>query len=191
MRTITISCGTVRCWRCWRASSSAAQGLCAVGGQVNAESVGACAEEATPGERYRRLRIVRSKIESLFVDLFLEAHETPPESIVLDLDATDDPLHERDQEGRFFHGYYGGYCYLPLYVFAASICWQRSCAGRTSTAARKRGWRRDGSGGGTDPQRWPKVRITLQADSGFARELMAWCESNAVDTCLDWPRTRV
>jgi Transposase DDE domain group 1 len=66
--------------------------------------------------RYHKISHAPGAIEGLFVDLFLEAHKQPPKQIILDLDATDDPLHG-EQEGRFFHGYYGGYCYLPLYVF--------------------------------------------------------------------------
>lgn len=72
--------------------------------------------EAHSVSRYRKIRPEPTRIESLFVDLFLEAHAKEPQEIVLDLDATDDPLHG-EQEGRFFHGYYGGYCYLPLYIF--------------------------------------------------------------------------
>jgi hypothetical protein len=94
--------------------------------------------------------------------------------------AADDPLHGR-QEGRFFHGYYDCYCYLPLYIFcgrhllAAKL--RRSnidaCAGAVEEAARIVGRIR---------RRWPRVRILLRADSGFAREgLMAWCEQNRVD----------
>src|SRR5215469_13533005 len=66
--------------------------------------------------RYHRIAWDGAKIEALFVDLFLEAHPQPPKQIILDLDATDDPLHGH-QEGRFFHGYYDCYCYLPLYIF--------------------------------------------------------------------------
>jgi hypothetical protein len=66
--------------------------------------------------RYHKIGHDAAAIERLFVDLFLEAHKTPPEAIILDLDATDDPLYGH-QEGRFFHGYYDCYCYLPLYVF--------------------------------------------------------------------------
>ena len=119
-------------------------------------------------------------IEALFVALFLEAHATPPERIILDLDATDDPLHGH-QEGRFFHGYYDCYCYLPLYVFCA----------RHLLAAKLRRSNIDASAGAVDEverivteirTRWPRVKIVLRADSGFAREeLMAWCEANAVD----------
>jgi hypothetical protein len=119
-------------------------------------------------------------IEGLFVDLFLEAHKTPPTEIILDLDATDDPLHGH-QEGRFFHGYYDCYCYLPLYVFC----------GRHLLAAKLRRSNIDASAGVVEEverivdqirARWPRVKILLRADSGFARnELMAWCEANAVD----------
>ncbi len=116
----------------------------------------------------------------MFVELFLEAHRTPPEEIILDLDATDDPLHGH-QEGRFFHGYYDCYCYLPLYVFC----------GRHLLAAKLRRSNIDASAGavaeverivGQIRARWPRVKIMLRADSGFAREeLMAWCEANGVD----------
>ena len=119
-------------------------------------------------------------IEALLVDLFLEAHARPPKEIVLDLDATDDPLHGH-QEGRFFHGYSDGYCCLPLYVFC----------GRHLLAARLRPSNIDASAGAIEEvarivaqvrARWPRTRILLRADSGFAREaLMAWCEGNRVD----------
>ena len=139
-------------------------------------------EHAPAGEpsRYRRIGHDGAAIERLFVELFLEAHAAPPEQIVLDLDATDDPLHGR-QEGRFFHGYYDGYCYLPLYVFC----------GRHLLAAKLRRANIDASAGAREEvarivgqvrERWPATRIVLRADSGFARdELMAWCEANGVD----------
>jgi hypothetical protein len=130
--------------------------------------------------RYHKISHDGAAIEALFVDLFLEAHERPPKQIVLDLDATDDPLHGH-QEGRFFHGYYDCYCYLPLYVFC----------GRHLLAARLRSSNIDGSAGAVEEvarivcqirMRWPKTRVLLRADSGFAREaLMAWCEINRVD----------
>jgi len=114
------------------------------------------------------------------VDIFLEAHRRAPEQITLDLDATDDPLHGH-QEGRFFHGYYNCYCYLPLYVFC----------GRHLLAAKLRRSNIDASAGAVEEiarivvqirKRWPRVRILLRGDSGFAREaLMAWCEANRVD----------
>jgi hypothetical protein len=130
-------------------------------------------------DRYHRIGHDPRAIEGLFVDLFLEAHAKPPERIVLDLDATDDPLHGH-QEGRFFHGYYDCYCYLPLYIFC----------GRHLLAAKLRRANIDASAGAVEEiarivdqirARWPSVEILLRADSGFARdELMAWCEDNGV-----------
>lgn len=130
--------------------------------------------------RYKKISYEAEAIERLFVELFLEAHAVAPEEIVLDLDATDDPLHG-DQEGRFFHGYYGAYCYLPLYVTCGDhllVAKQRTsdidaAAGAVQEIERVVGQIR---------ARWPKVRITLRADGGFARQdLMAWCEDNGVD----------
>jgi hypothetical protein len=125
----------------------------------------------------------------VFVELFLEAHRTRPEEIILDLDATDDPLHGH-QEGRFFHGYYDCYCYLPLYI---------TC-GRHLLAAKLRRANIDASAGSCEEvarivaqvrTRWPKVRIIIRADSGFARdELMSWCEENRVDYVLGLARNR-
>jgi hypothetical protein len=130
--------------------------------------------------RYHKISYDSAMIEGLFVDLFLDAHGAPPGQIILDLDATDDPLHGH-QEGRFFHGYYDNYCYLPLYIFC----------GRHLLAAKLRPANIDGSAGAIEEvarivaqirQRWPAVRILLRADSGFCREtLMAWCENNGVD----------
>jgi hypothetical protein len=115
--------------------------------------------------------------------LFLEAQAAAAKQIILDLDATDDPIHG-EQEGRFFHGYYGGYCYLPLYIFC----------GEHLLAAKLRPADRDGSAGSIEElarivarirQQWPRVRIIIRADSGFCREpLMAWCEANEVDFVL-------
>jgi hypothetical protein len=119
-------------------------------------------------------------IEGVFVDLFLEAQRRAPPQLILDLDATDDPLHGH-QEGRFFHGYYDCYCYLPLYIFC----------GRHLLAAKLRRSNIDASAGALAEvarivaqirSRWPRVRILLRADSGFAREaLMRWCELNRID----------
>ena len=130
--------------------------------------------------RYHKVAHDGVAIERLFVDLFLEAHRSMPRQIVLDLDATDDPLHGH-QEGRFFHGYNDGYCYLPLYVFC----------GRHLLAAKLRRSNIDASAGAVEEierivarirTRWPRTRILLRADSGFAREaLMAWCEERRVD----------
>jgi len=130
--------------------------------------------------RYHKIAHDPSDIESLLVTLFLESYERAPAEIVLDLDATDDPLHGH-QEGRFFHGYYDCYCYLPLYIFC----------GRKLLAAKLRPSNIDGAAGSLEEvarivaqirTRWPKTRIILRADSGFTRDaLMTWCEANDVD----------
>src|ERR1700750_1844028 len=130
--------------------------------------------------RYAKLAADASAIERLFVDVFLDAHAKLPSQITLDLDATDDPLHGH-QEGRFFHGYYDCYCYLPLYVFC----------GRHLLAAKLRRSTIDASAGALEEvtrivaqirRHWPRTRILLRGDSGFAREaLMTWCEANRVD----------
>ena len=133
----------------------------------------------TGDDRYRKLRVDDEALKSLFVSLFLKAHAGRPGRIVLDLDATDDPIHG-DQEGRFFHGYYKCYCYLPLYVFC----------GRELLLAKLRPANIDASAGAKEEiawiaaqirESWPDVEIWLRADSGFCREeLMAWCEANGV-----------
>ena len=138
-------------------------------------------EHAPDGiDRYHRIGHDPAAIETLFVDLFLEAHARAPRRIVLDLDATDDPIHGH-QEGRFFHGYYDCHCYLPLYIFC----------GDHLLAAKLRRANIDAAAGAVEEiarivgrirARWPKVKIILRADSGFAREaLMVWCEANRVD----------
>lgn len=136
--------------------------------------------EVSGSSRYHKIRPEAGTIDALWVDLFLEAHDQPPRQIILDLDATDDPLHGR-QEGRFFHGYYNHYCYLPLYIFC----------GEHLLCARLRRANIDGAAGAKEEiarvvaqirGRWPAVQIILRADSGFCREeLMAWCEHNRVD----------
>jgi hypothetical protein len=133
--------------------------------------------EPTP---YHKIGHDPLSIEAAFVDLFLEAQRRAPPQIILDLDATDDPLHGH-QEGRFFHGYYDCYCYLPLYIFC----------GRHLLAAKLRRSNIDASAGAVAEVarivaqirlHWPRVRILLRADSGFAREaLMRWCELNRID----------
>jgi Transposase DDE domain group 1 len=130
--------------------------------------------------RYHKISYDAGMIEAVFVDVFLDAHREPPAQITLDLDATDDPLHGH-QEGRFFQGYYGNYCYLPLYVFC----------GRHRLVSKLRPANIDASAGSVEEmarivarirQRWANVRILLRADSGFARDaLMTWCENNGVD----------
>ena len=122
-------------------------------------------------------------IDALLVDLFLEAHEQAPEQIVLDMDATDDILYGK-QEGRFYHGYYHDYCYLPLYVFC----------GEHLLCARLRMSNIDASADSVEElepvvarirQRWPAVKIVLRGDGGFCREkLMAWCEREGMHYIL-------
>jgi hypothetical protein len=140
--------------------------------------------------RYHKISHDGAAIETLFVDLFLEAHGgKAPKQIILDLDATDDPVHGH-QEGRFFHGYYDGYCYLPLYIFC----------GRHLLAAKLRRANIDAAAGAVEEVErivgqirkvWPRTRILLRADSGFCREpLMDWCEANRVDYVFGLARNR-
>ena len=134
-------------------------------------------------DRHHKLDHDGASIERLFVDLFLEAHREPPMRIVIDLDATDDPLYG-DQEGRHFHGYYDCYCYLPLYVFC----------GRHLLAAKLRSSANDAADGAVQEvtrivghirQQWPRTTIVIRADSGFCRDdLMSWCEENGVQYVL-------
>lgn len=133
--------------------------------------------------RYKKIGWDPKAIERFFVDDFLDAHPEPPRSITIDLDATDDPLHG-NQEGRFFHGYYCNYCYLPLYIFCGDFL----------LAAKLRTSNRDGADGTVDEltriiaqirAEWPDVEIIIRADSGFARDnIMAWCEQNDVQYVL-------
>ena len=131
-------------------------------------------------DRYKKITFWRDAIDDLLVDVFLEAHTAAPEQIVLDIDTTDLALHG-EQEGRFYHGYYDHYCYLPLYVFA----------GEQVLCARLRSSNIDPSAGSRKEierivqhirGRWPEVTIVLRGDSGFCREeLMAWCEAHQVE----------
>jgi hypothetical protein len=130
--------------------------------------------------RYKKITVQRAAVQDFFVDAFLQRHTTPPDQIDLDLDATEDVLHGH-QAGRFFHGYYDCYCYLPLYIFC----------GDDLLCAKLRPSNIDGSAGALkEVQRiverirrhWPNVSIRLRGDSGFCREpIMAWCERNQVD----------
>jgi hypothetical protein len=133
--------------------------------------------------RYKKVVARHRDIENFFVEMFLSLHHAPPKEIVLDFDATDDPIHGH-QLGRFFHGYYDGYCYLPLYVFC----------GEHLLCAKLRPADIDGAAGSVKQlakiverirRAWPKVRIIVRGDSGFCREnLMCWCETNHVDYVL-------
>lgn len=138
-------------------------------------------------DRYKRIEVRNEAIENLLIDLFVEAQPSTSKRFILDLDATDDPVHG-GQEGRFYHGYYGYYCYLPLYIACGdSILW-----------AELRPSNIDASKGSVEAlerivtqirQRFPKVEILVRADSGFAREkLMTWCEANGVEYVLGLAR---
>ena len=139
--------------------------------------------DADSGSRYKKVVADFSAMDALLVDQFLESYDTPPQEIVLDVDATDDPLHGQ-QEGSFFHGYYGHYCYLPLYIF----CGEQLLCARLRTADQ------DGAAGTIEELKfiveriraqWPGVRIILRGDSGFCRdEIMSWCEKHQVGYVL-------
>ena len=140
-------------------------------------------------DRYKKITFWKEAIDELLVKTFLESHENAPAEIVLDVDTTDLPLHGK-QEGRFFHGYYDHYCYLPLYVFC----------GEHVLCARLREANHDASFGCLQVLRrivaqiraaWPEVKIILRGDSGFCRnELMSWCEDNSVDFVLGLARNK-
>jgi hypothetical protein len=144
-----------------------------------------CRLERTPDsdveqQRYKKVRYDQQAIDRLLVQLFVESKPTAPSQIVIDLDFTDTPLHGH-QQGRFFHGFYDHYCYLPLYIFCAD---QLLCV-------RLREANQDASAGSLEEiqrivaqirEPWGEVRIVLRADSGFCREeLMRWCEDNGVE----------
>ncbi len=141
------------------------------------------AAEVKEGERYKKIGIDPAAVDRLLVEVFLESHEEAPKEIVLDVEATDDPLHW-EQEGRFFHRYYGEYGYLPLYIFC----------GEALLGARLRASNIDASAGCVEElerivkqirEAWPGVKITIRGDSGFCREeLMKWCEEQGVDYVL-------
>jgi hypothetical protein len=141
--------------------------------------------ELTPADgdeasRYKKIVYDGTAIDALLIDHFIASHRRAPRKLVLDLDATDDPIHG-EQEGRFFHGYYGHYCYLPLYIFCGDF----------PLVARLRPSNIDASEGALEEvqrvvqrlrARWPHVKIILRADSGFARDpMMTWCERHRVD----------
>ena len=140
-------------------------------------------EVVSEEERYKKIVMDQEAVDRMLVEVFLQAHRDAPQEIVLDLDATDDPVHG-NQEGRFFHGYYGHYCYLPLYIFCGDFL----------LGARLRPSNLDASAGCVEELErivaqvraaWPEVRIVVRGDSGFCREeLMVWCEQHQVDYVL-------
>jgi Transposase DDE domain group 1 len=143
--------------------------------------------EAGDVDGYKKIHYDAESIDELLVSLFLEAHEEAPQEIVIDLDATDLPVHGH-QERRFFHGFYNHYCYLPLYILS----------GDHLLGVRLRPANIDASAGALEEverivgqirEAWPEVKITLRADSGFCREaLMSWCEAHGVDYVLGFAR---
>jgi Transposase DDE domain group 1 len=140
-------------------------------------------EKAEEKNRYKKIKCNGQEVDELLVDLFLDSFKRAPRRIILDVDATDDVIHG-NQEGRFFHGYYKNYCYLPLYIFCEE---QLLCA-------RLRPSNIDASEGTVEElerivfrirQRWPEVQIVVRGDSGFCREkIMAWCEQRGVEYIL-------
>jgi Transposase DDE domain group 1 len=133
--------------------------------------------------RYKKIPCRTHDVERLFVTLFLQAHSRPPERIVLDLDATDDPIHGH-QLGRFFHGYYKDFCYLPLYIFCGDhlLCARLRPADIDAAAGSIKQLQRIVA---QVREAWPGVKIVIRADSGFCREaIMAWCEGDGVDYVL-------
>jgi hypothetical protein len=138
---------------------------------------------AHKNSRYKKITVDRHAVDDFFTDVFLDCYSSVPSEIILDLDATDDPLHGH-QAGRFFHGYYNHYCYLPLYIFC----------GEHLLCARLRPSDIDASAGSVKElerivsrirMRWPETRIIVRGDSGFCREhIMLWCELNHVDYVL-------
>ncbi len=144
-------------------------------------------QDATAKSPYKKIVVAPAAVDALLVDVFLEAHAEAPPQIILDVDATDDPLHG-NQEGKFFHGYYKAYCYLPLYIF----CGEHLLCARLRTASN------DAAAGTVAEverivrrirESWPNTRIIVRGDSGFCREdIMIWCEDNDVDFILGLAR---
>ena len=140
---------------------------------------------ADADSRYKKIVAAIGNLHDAQVDLFcrMRSKQGVPTELVLDLDATDDPLHG-DQLGKFYHGYYKHYCYLPLYIFCEG--WPLLAQLRPSS--------RDASAGSVEHlqrivarlrKSWPDVRIVIRGDSGFCREsIMRWCEENGVDFVL-------
>jgi Transposase DDE domain group 1 len=153
---------------------------CALAGKSTLNRLELTPEDADAGSRYKKIVADAAAMDALLVEVFLEAYDSPPEEIILDVDATDDPVHGQ-QEGRFFHGYYREYCYLPLYIFC----------GEHLLCARLRRADQDAAGGTKEElariiesirRRWPETHLLVRGDAGFCREdLMSWCEAHEVD----------
>jgi hypothetical protein len=191
-RVLGIACGyedlndhdqlrTEPLWRLLAGKANPRQEPAAGKSTLNRLEVGVANQAGVAPGRYHKIGVDEQAFSTLFTGWYMEAHRNdPPGQIILDLDATDDPLHGR-QEGRFFHGYYYHYCYLPLYVFAGDhLLWAElrpsnidPAKGSAEAVAQIVSQLRE---------TWPTVKIVLRADSAFAREeLMSWCEANGVD----------
>ncbi len=142
---------------------------------------------ASATDRYKKIEMQEDAVDQVLIDVFLQSYDQPPDEIIIDLDATDDRLHG-NQEARFFHGYYGHHCYLPLYIFV----------GEHLLCARLRPSNIDGAAGSVEElsrilpwirESWPDVNIVIRGDSGFCREgIMTWCEEENVDYVLGLAR---
>ncbi len=153
---------------------------CALAGKSTLNRLELTPLDADQASRYKKVVARPLAMDDLLVDLFLEAYDSAPEEIIVDVDASDDPLHGH-QEGRYFHGYYRHYCYLPLYIF----CGEQLLGARLRTADQ------DGAAGSQEELAriierirlsWPQTRIIVRGDSGFCRdELMSWGEAHGVD----------
>ena len=159
-------------------------------GTLNRLELGAKATDAK--SRYKNIRYHEDRLPSTFIELFMKLHPAgrkPPKEIIIDVDATDDPVHG-NQEGRIFNGYYDEYCYLPLYMFIDSIpVWAELMTADKDPAT------------GVVPALeriipairllWKKTRIILRGDSGFCRtDILEWCEQNDIYYIIGLPKNR-
>jgi hypothetical protein len=168
-------------WRLLAGKANPRQEPAAGKSTLNRLEVGVAREAGSAPGRYHKIGVDEQAFTELFTRWYMAAHQDdPPEEIILDLDATDDPLHGA-QEGRFFHGYYYHYCYLPLYIFAGDhLLWAQLRPSDIDAA--KGSVEAVGQIVSQLREAWPTVKIMLRADSGFAREeLMGWCETHGVD----------
>ena len=125
-------------------------------------------------------RALMWRIHEQMVEQFIASFDAPPVSLILDFDATDDPVHGQ-QEGRFFHGYYRHYCFLPLYVFCGDQCLV-SYLRPSNIDGAKHSWAILALLVKRLRRAWPEVSITLRGDSGFCRhKMLGWCERNEVN----------
>lgn len=163
---------------------------CALAGKSTLNRLELTPPEATATARYKKIVADAARLEEFFIDEFVRSLARDTTRVVLDLDATDDPLHGR-QEGRFFHAYYGDYCYLPLYIFCGDwpvLAWLRTsdhdaAFGAVEKVAKVVAALR---------RKLPHVKIILRGDSGFCRdELLRWCELNGVNYLFGLARNAV